>query len=304
MWTGREATRRLKHDLLESDNSAFIDEYLSYRYLYEAHTDFVMKTGSLKATQSITTVADQKEYTLSSDHLYIYTENNGVPYIQYEDGSGQLYFPKEKAYQEVVHQSSVNSTAVPGSFAIIDHPTLNTALTGTTTAIGAATNGESTLTDAAATFTDTIAAGDMVYNETDSSYGVVITVTSDTALVTALFGGTNNQWASSDSYVVTPQGRLRLVLGQPPTTAGHTMTVYYVARPAPVFSPFRAYRTQSQFMPTIIRAAKALYEFRGGDYQKGSMDKQFSKEGILNAGLNYSKTFDRRGYSVNLRRNR
>ncbi len=36
MWNGREMTRRLKQDLLESDNSAFIDTYLSYRYINEA----------------------------------------------------------------------------------------------------------------------------------------------------------------------------------------------------------------------------------------------------------------------------
>lgn len=301
MWNGREMTRRLKQDLLESDNSAFIDTYLSYRYINEAAAKYVINTNSLKSSQSITTVADQAEYNLSSDHMSIYPETRGKKYIKYNNGSTN-FFPTYREYEEIIHQSSTISAEIPGHFAVIDHPTLGTTITGTTTAAGADSNGEQVLTDSGASFSDNVAAGDMVHNETDSSYGVVISVTSDTAISVALFGGTNNYWTSGDSYVIVPQGRLQLILDPPPTTAGHTITVYYTARPAPVFSPFKTFRIQSQFIPDILREAKALYMLRSGDYQIGGADKQLARAGILDANQNYSQTFNRKGFGVNLKR--
>jgi len=309
MWDGREMSRRLKHDLLESDNSSFINTYLSYRYINEAANNYVMRTNSVRSTQSITTVADQAEYTLSPDHLNIYVQEDGRRYIKYNNGATN-FFPEYEDYEEIIHRSSSSSTAIPSQFAVIDHPTLTSVVSGTTTSAGAVSNGECTLTDSTASFTDTVSVGDMVHNETDvdsssnGSYGVVIEVTSDTALVTALFGGGDADWTSSDSYVIVPQGRLQLVLYPPPTTSGHTITVYYNARPTPVFAPFRTFRIQSQFIPEILRDAKALYELRGGDYQKGSADKQLANVGTFNANLNYSKTFNRKGFGVHMRRKR
>ncbi len=305
MWDGREMTRRLKHDLLESDNSAFINEYLSYRYINEAANNYVMRTNSVRSTQSITTVADQIEYTLSADHLSIYVQEDGKRYIKYNNGSID-FFPEFENYEEIIHRSTSSSTAIPSQFSVIDHPTIGSIITGTTTSAGASSNGESTLNDSGGGFSDNVSVGDMVHNEGEviPSYGVVIEVTSDTALLVALFGGTDNDWTSGDSYVVVPQGRLQLILDPPPTTAGHTITVYYNARPTPVFSPFRTFRIQSQFIPEILRDAKALYEFRGGDYQKGGADKQMAQIGTLNANLNYSKAFSRKGYGVNTRRRR
>lgn len=309
MWDGREMTRRLRHDLLESDNSMLINEYLSYRYINESANNYVMKTNSVRSTQSITTVADQVEYTLSPDHLNIYVQEDGKRYIKYNNGSTN-FFPEFEDYEEIVHRSSSSSTAIPSQFSVIDHPTIGSIITGTTTSAGAASNGESTLTDSGGGFSGNVSIGDMVHNETDvdsnsnGSYGVVIEVTSDTTLLVALFGGANADWTSGDSYVVVPQGRLQLILDPPPTTAGDIITVYYNARPTPVFAPFRTFRIQSQFIPEILRDAKALYELRAGDYQKGTADKQFAQVGTLNANINYSKTFGRKGYSVNIRRRR
>jgi hypothetical protein len=309
MWDGREMTRRLRHDLLESDNSAFINEYLSYRYINEAANNYVMRTNSVRSTQPITTVADQAEYTLKPDHLNIYVQEDGKRYIKYNNGSSNL-FPEFKDYEEIIHRSSSASTAIPSQFSVIDHPTIGSIITGTTTSAGAVTRGECTLTDSTASFSSTVSVGDMVHNETDvdsnsnGSYGVVIEVTSGTALLVALFGGANADWTSGDSYILVPQGKLQLILDSPPTTSGHTITVYYNARPTPVFAPFRTFRIQSQFIPEILRDAKALYEFRGGDYQKGGVDKQLAQVGTLNANLNYSKTFNRKGYGVNLRKRR
>jgi len=306
MWDGREMSRRLKHDLLESDNSAFINDYLSYRYINEAANNYVMRTNSVRKTQTITTVKDQVGYTLAADFLSIYTQESGDRFVKYNNGSTN-FFPEFQDYEEIIHRSSVSSTAIPSQFSVIDNPTLTSSISGTTTSAGAASNGESTLTDTTADFSD-VSVNDVVHNETDvdsssnGSYGIVIEVTSSTALLVAMFGGSDADWTSGDSYVIVPQGRLQLILDPPPTTAGHTITVYYNARPTPVFSPFRTFRIQSQFIPEILRDAKALYEFRGGDYQKGGADKQMAQVGTLNANLNYSKAFQRKGYGVNIRR--
>ncbi len=309
MFDGREMTRRLKLDLRESDNSAFINTYLSYRYINEAASNYVMRTNSVRTTQSITTVADQAEYSLAPDHLSIYVQQGGKRYIKYNDGSTN-FFPEFIDHEEIVHRSSSASTAIPSQFTVIDHPTLGSIITGTTTSAGAVTRGECTLADSGGGFSGNASVGDMVHNETDidsnsnGSYGVVVAITSDTALLVALFGGGDADWTSGDSYVIVPQGRLQLILDPPPTTAGHTITVYYNARPTPVFAPFRTFRIQSQFIPEILRDAKAMYELRAGDYQKGGADKQLAQAGILNANLNYNKTFGREGYGVNLRKRR
>lgn len=309
MWDGREMARRLRQDLRESDNSAFISEYLSYRYINEAASNYVLRTNSLRTTQSITTVANQAEYTLAPDFLSIYTQEDGDRFIKYNNGASDS-FPEFREYDEIVHKATSVSAAIPGEFSVIPHSTLGSIITGTTTSDGAVSNGECTLTDSAASFSTTVSVGDMVHNETDvdsnsnGSYGIVIVVTSGTALLVALFGGADADWTSGDSYVIVPQGRLQLILDPSPLTASHTITVYYNARPTPVFSPFRTFRIQSQFIPELLRDAKALYEFRGGDYQKGGADKQFAQIGTLNANQNLSKAFNRKGYKVNLRKRR
>ena len=120
----------------------------------------------------------------------------------------------------------------------------------------------------------------------------------------ALFDGADADWTSGDSYVIVPQGRLQLRLDPPPTTSNHTITVYYSARPIPVFSPFRTFRIQSQFISDILRDAKSLYEFRGGDYQTGGADKSLAQTNTHSANVNYTQTFKRKGFNVNMRRRR
>lgn len=85
----------------------------------------------------------------------------------------------------------------------IEHDTIPGAATGTaTTANGAGT----TLIDSAASFLTTAAVNDVVFNETDGSWGVVSSVDSNTQLThSTLTTGTENDWDVSDAYsVVTP----------------------------------------------------------------------------------------------------
>jgi hypothetical protein len=84
----------------------------------------------------------------------------------------------------------------------VEHDTIESVATGTvTTADGAGT----TLTDTAANFTSTTAAGEYIYNETDGSYAVITSVDSATQVTCeALQGGTDNDFDLSDAYSISP----------------------------------------------------------------------------------------------------
>lgn len=84
----------------------------------------------------------------------------------------------------------------------IEHTTVPSVATGTCTTANAL---GTTLIDSAASFTSTVAVNDYVYNETDGSYGQVTSITSNTELVmTALSGGTEDDWDVSDAYSISP----------------------------------------------------------------------------------------------------
>ena len=63
---GLNLLRLIREGLDEDSSSDFLDDHLSYDYLYEAALAFVSKTKCLRTTQSITTVADQEAY----DHMH------------------------------------------------------------------------------------------------------------------------------------------------------------------------------------------------------------------------------------------
>lgn len=79
-----------------------------------------------------------------------------------------------------------------------------TALKATTTGTTTGANALRTLIDSAATFvTDGVAVGDVIFNSTDASYAVVISVDSETQLTTCRpMWGTLNLWTIGDTYAV------------------------------------------------------------------------------------------------------
>ncbi|KKM19929.1 hypothetical protein LCGC14_1650660 [marine sediment metagenome] len=302
MYDGTGMKRMLREALLESPNTSFLLDHVSYQFLWEAASNWLFRTNSLRASETITTVANQAEYTLAPDHLDIYPDDNGDKFIQYNNGSVSS-FPRWKPYSEILHRATNPSVAIPGRFTVIDHPTLADIITGTATAVGTSSRGLATLSDSGGGFSGNVSVGDVVHNTTQTFFGIVISVTSDTALVTAMFTNTasNQSWADTNAYTIIPQARLRLILSPPPTTASHTLTINYISRPAPVFSADHRYRIQSQYISEIIRDAKALYEFRGGDYEIGTADKQLSDRGITIGNIRYDKTFGRKGFKVGFR---
>jgi len=90
----------------------------------------------------------------------------------------------------------------------IEHATWNGTVSGTAENTGSETT---ELQDTGA-FASGVTAGDVVYNETDKSFGSVVSFTNDTVTHTALSGGTNNYWSTSDAYsIATPFNYTNLV---------------------------------------------------------------------------------------------
>ncbi len=292
---------RLRELLNEDANSTFLDDRTSYSLLYEAAKYFVDITGCLKATQSITTVADQQTYTINADFLRLYLKNSRNDYfLEYSDGTSTytLYW---KDYEDIIFENNTTSVTIPSHFAIIDKPTLNSRLTGTVTATSAASGGESTLTDSSADFSN-VSPGDNVHNTTDGSSGIVLSADSSTSLTVALFGGTNNDWTSGDSYVIQPQGRLQLVLSPPPSQAGHAITLRYVQKPDPVFSDYGIYRFPEEYHEALCYYAAWFYKYRDREPNFGDRLYQQFDFAVRKASDSLKRTFRKSGLRVNLRK--
>ena len=245
----------------DEDTSRFMNDKKTYDHIYSAAVELTRRTNCLTATQTITTVAEQSLYDINADYLKLYLRNDDNEfYIKYYDGTNTT-FVKFKEYEEIVEDNNTDSVDIPYYFSIIDKQTLTARITGTTTSAGALTNGETTLTDSAAPFTN-VSVGDTVHNTTDSSEGKVIEKTSNSALVTNLFNGTDNTWGSGDAYIIIPQGRKQLILDPASLTSGHTITFYYTVKPAPVYSSYRTYRFNQQYQDALVMYACYLYKLQ------------------------------------------
>ena len=299
---GKEILEQLYDLVNEGTTSSFISRKLAFAYVYRAAVEFVQRTDCLKATQTITTVADQSTYTLNADFLKLHImDDRDRFYLKYNDGTNTSFF-YEADYSEIYQQTNIESGLIPNRFSIIDDPNLDSRITGTTTADGAATYGESVLTDSGADFSD-VSNGDCVHNVTDGSDGYVVTPGA-TTLTTAMFNGTANDWTSGDSYVIQPQGRLLLQIDPPSSTAGHTITVPYTQRPKPVYSNYGSYRFQDQQMYAIINYAAWLFKYKDSDPNMGDAWYAAWERQVSRSASQLNKAFNRRGFRVNLKARR
>lgn len=297
---GADFKRRLYQILNEDSDSGWLDARTTFDYGYEAAVEFVERTNCLTTTQSITTVADQSAYDINADFLKLYLKNkDNEHYIKYYDGTS-YYFKTWRDYEDIVFDNQTTSINIPNHFTIRDN-SIPTRLSGTTTSTGTLSGGESSLTDSGADFSDA-SVGDVVHNTTDGSDGVVIGETSSTALNTALFGGTNNYWTSGDAYVVQPGARFQLVLDPPPDTSGHTVTLYYVQRPAPVYSDYGVYRFPSQYSPAIVKYAYWLYKYRDDEPNFGDAMYKFWDMQVRRYANSINGAIRKNGFKVNLKK--
>ena len=276
---GKEIKARIQSLLNEETGSDFLEEKTTYDYYNEAALEIARNTNTLTAEQSITTVAEQIGYTLNANFLKMYLkDSSGDFFIKYNDGTTD-YFIKWVEYEKIIFQNNTDSVTIPDRFSIADDQTLDSQVTGTATSAGTldANSGEATLTDTNADFSD-VSAGDIIHNTTDSSSGVVLSKTSTTVLVTALFpddpsATVDQDWDGSDAYVIQPQGRLRIVMDPPPSTASHTITVYYITKPAPVYANFRTFRFPQHLNLATVKYAAWLYKYK--DKEPNFGDKWF-----------------------------
>ena len=286
----------------EDSDSGFLDTFLSYQFLNEAATDFVNRTKYLKTTQDITTVADQAQYDLNGNFMELYIKDQSERYvIKYNDGSATTMIPQED-YEDVFIAQSDSGT--PGKFSIISDASQRSQLTGAATVDGDASGGQCTLTDTDTSQFASVEAGDSIHNTTDGSNGVVLSVTSTSAIVVALFGGTDNEWDQDDAYVLQPQNNYQLVLDPAPDTASETVTVPYIRRPAPVYSDYGMFNIPSQFHPAIVKYAAWLYKYV--DREQGFGDKWYvlydQQAKLFSSQIR--KNYKRPRLSVNLRARR
>jgi len=285
---GKELKRRLRELLNEDSNSEWLDDRTTYDFLYEAATELVNKIHCLKDTQSITTVADQTDYNLSTDFLKLYlTDQSGKLVVKWGDDN----FITWKDESDVIYGNQTTSVTMPDSFTV-SNADVPSQVSGTTTSAGAATGGLSALTDTGADFTN-IEAGSSVHNTTDGSTGVVTSKAASTVLNTALFGGTANDWTSGDSYIIQPQARFKLILDPPPSGV-ETITVHYIKKPAPVYSDYQVYGFVDQYATALIKYAFWLYKYRDKEANFGDAMYRYWDDNVRRAGYSMNQSLNRK----------
>jgi len=261
---GKTLSRDLAKLLAENpDTSGYLDTRGTYWMLWRAAMDMAKRLRYPRAEATITTVASQRDkYKLPADYLGLYMRDSSDNYfVRYYNASTYSNLAM-KDEETIFENNNRTDQAVPGGFCITDYREAIASVTGTATADGDKAAGQCVLTDAAAAFTTYVSAGDTVHNTEDGSTGIVLSVTSATAIVTALFDGTGNDWDAGDAYVIVPQRRQQLAFDAPPSTAGHTVTVPYVQRPAPVYSNYGVYPFPLDMTYALVNYAAWLYKYR------------------------------------------
>lgn len=275
---GRELLYNFREVLGEPVGSGWLDTKSQYYFLDRGGIKVAELMGLLHAEQSITTVADQRRYNLDAQYigLHIRDESTGDYIIKYNDGSTDSFLPFTP-FTNVITDNQTSSTTVPDRFSISDRLTQFSRVTGTTTSAGAidSETSESTLTASADTFsTDGVSPRDVVHSTSNKYSGYVLEVSSETALITAMFddadGSTKRGWGGSDTYAIQPQPRKQLVLDPPPSTASHTITVFSIVKPLPVFSDFRTFGFSEQYCMAAVYFAASIYKRRDKDFEKAN----------------------------------
>lgn len=299
---GYTLARRVREIINEATGSGWINDRTTYDLLYDAVKDFTKRVHFPTATQAINVLANNGAYNLNADYLAL-AYRNGVnqPFIKWTvNGSDSFINPND--YQDVVLGDDTSTSSIPASFSIIDAPQL-AQVSGITSATGAVTNGECTLTDSTANFVN-IYPGDFVHDTTAGIHGVVVAQTSATDLLCAMFNdnGTDSAsgFGSGDSYIIVPQARHQIIFTPTPSAVA-TATVVYYQRPSPVFSPYRAYKLPPDAEGPICNYAAFLYKYRDREPNFGDSLYRFYEMFTAKVAREYRRAFaDKSNFSVNL----
>jgi hypothetical protein len=295
----------LNNILRESSlTSSFLDVRSSYTYIYEAVREYSRRTKTLTSSQTISTISGVTRYDLPTNfnNLYFRDDRNRL-IIKYTTSSGSDNWLPFRQYDAMSEAGNTASVSVPNTFSISDEQTLKSRITGTASIAGAVTLEETTLTDtSSSTKFSNANIGDNVTNITDGSAGVIIEKTSNTALVTVLFGGTNNDWTASDSYVIVPQSVKQVILDPPPSNTGDTIYIPYLEEPTPVFSSYRTYRIDDQYELALSFYAAWLYKYKDSKSDEGDKWYKIFDDKIRKATKEANKQLGRNTFRVNLQK--
>jgi len=241
-----------------------MDRKTSFDNLWEAAKSFSMDTKLYHTNQSITTIANQASYAIAPDYIEILTDNGeGKKTIKYADSTTFIGWPTWIPYSQLLTNNNTTGITYPNNFSLADSIP-KTQITGTALATSADVNGESTLSGAG--FAN-VYPGDSVINTTSGYIGRVVSRVSATSLITAMFdinttGSPKIGWTLGNTYIVIPQSGYDLVLDPSPSTSGHIITLYYYARPSPVYSDSRSYSFATGYEEALIKYAVWLYKYR------------------------------------------
>ena len=262
---GKTARIFTEHLIRAKSKAAVVNHKMMFDLIHLGAEEFVNLVGCLVSSQSITTVADQANYDLNANYLRLYLKTNekrgGDYFIRYTDGSSNDYIVKYQSYQKTVYDNDDTSIDVPGNFTLHQKTSLPDQLTGTTTSAGALSAGQAILTDTGESFETYISSNDVIHNVSKDATGKVLSVTDDENLVTAIFDSDGNavSWDNGDSWVIQPVGRVQLQLVPPPDTASETLTVSYVAKPAPVYSDYGTWNINDVYHKAFCFYAAYLF---------------------------------------------
>ena len=297
---GYSLLRQLREVLNETSTGTFLNDRTSYDYLYTAVQDFILRTHYNTTNQSITVVPGTSTYNLNPDYIGLsLMDQYNRPYIKWTIGTADSFIFQQD-YQTVFLENNTSTASVPASFSIVASDRVSN-LSGTTNAVGASSNGECTLTDTTADFTN-VTPGDFVHNTTQGTDGVVVSVTDTTHIVTSLFndGTSGSAWDSGDSYTIVPQSRWKIVFTPTPSSAA-TVTIPYLKRPDPVYSVYRAYNLPFNYTGALVQFAAFMYKYKDREPNYGDAFFKYYDGFIRKIASELRKgTLEKSGMRVNL----
>jgi hypothetical protein len=94
---------------------------------------------------------------------------------------------------------------------------------------------------------------------------------------------------------------MKLKLNPPPSTAGHTVTLYYIPTVPPVFSDYGMYRIPLQYINVIIKYAAWLYKYRDREKDFGDSWYKYYDREIRRINSIVNNNYNRNKLKVNLK---
>lgn len=300
---GKRLSRQLRQMLNEESGSNFLDSFTTYDLLNQAAVQLNDTLEQLETEIDLTTVADQADYTLPANYTRLTRVNHlGRGLVRYSDGASfHNIVMKDDDLRFRNETFTTTSADIPSSFSIQYDDAEDSQVTGTTTAAGTAVAGKAILADTGADFSD-VEAGDTIHNTTDGSMGVVLSKTSGTVLVTALFDGTANDYTSGDAYVIQPQAKYKLTLDPPPSNASNVVTVGYLRRPKPVYSDYDSFQFPTQYQDALVFYAAGFYKYRNQMNDEGNTWFGHANQLVRMHNKSTNQTLNKRRVIVNFKK--